>query len=252
MRIGAIIQARTGSTRLPGKLLKPLPYNSEISVLQQVIRRVKRSAIIDDIIIATTENMNDDIIPDIVREEGVKYFRGSEDDVLSRYYFAAKAFQIDLIVRITSDCPCIDYEIIDDITQLAVSTGADYAGNTIKRTFPRGLDVEAIKLPALEKAYFEAKKDYEREHVSDYIYDNPEKFLLKSYIDKTGENHSDIRITIDTYEDYMLVSAIYDYLYNDKNYFNYLDIIKLFNLKPWLYLINKEVKQKKYKESGSY
>ena len=113
MKIGAIIQVRTSSTRLPGKILKELPYNSGITCLEQVIRRLKKSKRLNDIIIATTKEKEDNEIVDIAKKEDVKYFRGSKENVLSRYYFSAKENNIDIIVRITGDYPCIDAGIID-------------------------------------------------------------------------------------------------------------------------------------------
>ena len=115
MKIGAIIQARSSSTRFPAKVLKELPYGSGITVLQQVIRRLKNSNIIDDVIVATTTEREDKNIVKVAQREDIKWFRGSKEDVLSRYYLAAKQNKLDTIVRITSDCPCIDPKIIDSI-----------------------------------------------------------------------------------------------------------------------------------------
>lgn len=171
MNIGMIIQARVGSTRLPNKVLKYLPFDSEITVLAQDIRRVKRSKYLNKIIIATTENSKDDDIVRIAKEENVKFFRGSEKDVLERHYLAAKENKIDVIVRVTSDCPCVDSEIIDMVIyEYLKDDSYDFVATVLQRTFPVGLDVEVIKFSALEKAYKEAKKFYQREHVTDYIY----------------------------------------------------------------------------------
>ena len=141
MKIGAVIQARTSSTRLPGKILKELPFASGTTVLQQVIKRLRKSANLDDIIIATTTESKDWAIIKIAKGEGVKWFRGSKNDVLSRYYFSAKENSLDIIVRITSDCPCIDPALVTSLIKKHMRSKADYTSNTFKRTFPHGLDV---------------------------------------------------------------------------------------------------------------
>jgi len=244
IKIGAIIQARTGSTRLPNKILKPIPYNSDITALQQVIRRVKQSQIIKKIIIATTDKTQDDVIIDIAKKEKVEYFRGSENDVLARYYYAAKENSLDTIVRITSDCPCIDGDLMDRIIEAYCNNDADYVTNTIERTYPRGLDVEVVSFSALEKAHYEAKKDYERDGVCDYIYEHPQEFKLISIKRDDDKDYSNIRITLDTEEDYMMISAVYDYMYDKNNFFSGEDIINLINNKPWLTFFNKEIRHK--------
>ena len=246
MKISAIIQARTTSTRLPKKILKPLPYDSDITVLQQVIRRTKKSNLIDEIIIATTKDKEDDEIIKVSEKENVKWFRGSKENVLERYYLSAKETKADIIVRITSDCPCIDWNIIDKTIAKHIKEKADYTSNTIKRTFPHGLDVEVISFNALEKAYYNATKDFEKEHVCPYIHTtNKEKFKISSLEAPPELFNPDIRITLDTEEDYALLCAVFDYLYYENEFFNAYDIVNLFKRKPWLKTINKKVRQKK-------
>ena len=142
MKIGAIVQARTSSTRLPEKVLLELPYGSGITVLQQVIRRLKASEKINQIIIATTTDDADDKIISIAKKENVQFFRGSKENVLERYYLAAKENDLDVIVRITSDCPCIDTPIVDSIINEHVNSKSDYTSNTLIRTYPDGLDAK--------------------------------------------------------------------------------------------------------------
>ena len=246
MKIAAIIQARISSTRLPGKVLKELPFNSGITCLEQVIRRLKKSKKIDDIVIATTEDKEDNEIVDIAKKEDVKYFRGSKENVLSRYYFAAKKNNIDVVVRITSDCPCIDVDITDLTIDAHINKVADYTSNSLTRTYPHGLDVEVFNFNTLEEAYKNATKYYEKEHVTPYIYKNPQKFKINIVKAPKELYASDIRITLDTEEDYALLCAVFDYLYPKNEYFNAYDIVNLFNKeKPWLKLINKKVVQKK-------
>lgn len=245
MKIGIIIQARCSSTRLPKKILLKLPYGGRCTVLEQVIARCKLSKIADKIIIATTTDKDDDKIVTIAKKNKVSFFRGSKDDVLSRYYGAAKENKIDVVVRITSDCPFVDYKIIDDLIKLFIKQNADYASNTLKRTFPHGLDAEVFTFKALEKAYFKSQKNYEREHVTPYIYNNSDQFKLSCLKAKPPYNRPDIRITVDTKDDYVLTCAVYDYLYKHKKYFGVHEIINLFSKKPWLHLLNKRVLQKK-------
>lgn len=245
MKIAAIIQARTSSTRLPGKVLKELPYNSGITCLEQVIRRLKKSKRLNEIIIATTKETEDNSITNICKKEDVQYFKGSKENVLSRYYFAAKENNIDLIVRITSDCPCIDADITDLTIDDHISKMADYTTNSLVRTYPHGLDVEVFNFDALGKAYKNTTKDYEKEHVTPYINRNPQKFKINIVKAPKELYAPDIRITLDTEEDYALLCAVYDYLYPKNKYFNAYDIVNLFNEKPWLKLINKKIIQKK-------
>ncbi len=245
MKIEAIIQARTSSTRLPGKVLKELPYASGITCLEQVIRRLKKSKRINEIIIATTKDVEDNPIIDISKKENVQCFRSSKENVLSRYYLAAKENNIDLIVRITSDCPCIDAAITDLTIDDHINKMADYTTNSLVRTYPHGLDVEVFNFNALEKAHKNATKDYEKEHVTPYITRNPKIFKINEIKAPQELYAPDIRITLDTEEDYALLCAVFEYLYPKDKYFNAHDIVNLFNQKPWLKLINKKIIQKK-------
>ena len=245
-RVGIIIQARTGSSRLPGKVLKPLPCSSSDTVLSQVIRRCKKSITADLVVVATTTKKEDDTIVEIAEKEGVEYFRGEEKDVLSRYYNAAKHFDIDIVVRITSDCPCIDPQVIDKIVIEHLKYQADYTSNTLERTFPHGLDVEVISFKALEEAYKNAKDPYEREHVCPYIHTtNRNKFKCLNITVEEPFRAPDIRITLDTLDDYILLCVVYDYLYPQNPYFGLKEIVRLFKEKPWLKLINRRVVQKR-------
>ena len=243
MNIGIIIQARTGSNRLPKKVLNKLPINSEITVLEQVIRRVKCSLKTNEIIIATTESSEDDEIINIAKKENVKYFRGSSSDVLSRYYYAAKENKIDIIVRITSDCPCVDFQIIDYLIEELIKLNLDYVSNALENSYPKGLDVEVFKFETLYETFLNGQTSYEKEHVTPYMSDS-KKFKIKNIKANIKLHRPEIRITLDTYEDYMLICAVYDYLYNENIFFKAMDIVDLFDKKPWLNLINNEIIQK--------
>jgi len=244
--VGAIIQARTSSTRLPGKVLLELPYGSGITVLQQVIRRLKQSKKIDTIVVATTEDKSDDAIVDIASREGVSSFRGSKENVLERYYLAAKTFELETIVRITSDCPCIDATVVDTTIDHYITEKADYCSISAARTFPHGLDHEVFSIAVLEMAYKNATKDYEKEHVTPYIYrSNPGAFKICVVDASEDLFNPDIRITIDTEEDYALLCLLFENLYVRNECFDAKDILRIFKEKPWIRFINKKIVQKK-------
>jgi len=243
MNIVCIIQARIGSTRLPGKVLKEICGKT---VLEHDIDRLKRVKNIDEIVIATTTLEKDNVIVNEAKRLGVKIFRGSEENVLSRYYYAAKESNAEVIVRVTSDCPLIDSEITEGIIQYFVDNNSkyDYVSNTIKRTYPRGLDTEVFSSDALKKAFNEATLDSNKEHVTPYIWSNPNIFRLGYFMNNI--DYSDLRWTLDTEEDFELINRIYKHLYIKKNNeFNMNDIIDLYNRYPELREINKNITQKK-------
>ena len=242
MNIVCIVQARTGSTRLPGKVLKKICGET---VLEHVINRLKRVKNINRIVIATTIKKQDDTIVEIAKKSLVGYFRGSEEDVLSRYYYAAKGNSADVVVRITSDCPLIDNEVTEKIIQYYLNNNSkyDYVSNTIDRTYPRGLDTEVFSFDVLERAFNEAESERDREHVTPYIWDNPIMFKLYQY--KNKADYSDLRWTLDTIDDLKLINNIYNKLYYDKgNQFCMEDILNLYKKYPELTSINKNVHQK--------
>lgn len=244
MKIGAIIQARSSSSRLAKKVLKPLPFGSDICVLQQVIRRVLKSELLDEVIVATSTNEEDLDIVEVAKKENVPYYCGSLDNVLERYYNAAVLNDLDVIVRITSDCPCMDSDVIDKIIQNHLDLNADYTSNSLKESFPRGIDVEVINFNVLKRAYLEASENYEKEHVTPFIYKSrPDEFKINLYVQ--NDDNSDIRITLDTPQDYTLLCCVYDNLYDDDNYFSLNDVLELFDKKPWMKSINEEIIQKK-------
>lgn len=245
-KIGCIIQARMGSTRLPGKVMMDLKGET---VLHHVIERVKKSELIDEIVIATTVKEKDNIIVEEAKRNDVKYFRGSEEDVLSRYYHSAVEFGLDAIVRITSDCPLVDPFVIDEVVGLysnnnyfLVTNGG--AGEN-DRTYPRGFDTAIFSFDVLKKAFENANQQYQREHVTPYIYEN---YPDKIYRYKNEKDLSDYRLTLDTPEDYELIKKIYEKLYEGKHDFYLDEIIDFLEKNPELKAINKNIKQKKVKE----
>mgnify|MGYP003340477344 CR=1 FL=1 len=238
MKTVAIIQARMGSTRLRGKVLKPLAGDT---VLGHVVRRVRLAKRLDAICIATTESPGDEPIVTECARLGVGCWRGSEHDVLSRYFDAARAGGADVIVRVTSDCPLFDGALLDEM--LAVfhaSPGLDYLSNVQARRFPRGLDAEVFTFAALTRAHREATRQHEREHVTPYFYQHPELFSLHSFVG--NEDLSAHRWTLDTPEDWQFVEAVYAALGAD---FTTADVLKLLKARPELAKLNAHVEQKK-------
>ncbi|MCQ4088800.1 glycosyltransferase family protein [Saccharibacillus sp. JS10] len=242
MRTVAIIQARMGSTRLPGKVMKTL---IDRTVLGHVIGRCQAIPSIDEVIVATSSLIEDEMIVKEAQKYGVAYYKGSLDHVLSRYYNAAKTAQADSIVRITSDCPLLDPDVSDRIIQRFLEGGHDYVSSGLSNTFPRGLDTEVFTFEALERAYREATVEYEFEHVTPYLYQHPELFRVEGYANEM--NQSQYRLTLDTEEDWNLISEIYRLLYQGK-IFGWSEIYELFGKRPDLPLINANVVQKKLGE----
>jgi spore coat polysaccharide biosynthesis protein SpsF len=244
VKVVAIIQARMGSTRLPGKVLRTLGTKS---VLAHVICRVRSADKVDETIVATTDNSSDDAIEEEAGRWGAGVFRGSEEDVLSRYHGAAAVAKADLIVRVTSDCPLIDPEVIDEMVArfealVKSDDRPDYLSNTVRRTYPRGLDVEIITFSALDKAFREANKPSEREHVTPYIWGHPDKFRLEGYA--SSDDFSRFRWTLDTAEDWSLLTRIFQQLDSGAAFFPTSNVIALFESQPELVKLNESVVQK--------
>jgi len=249
MKISCIIQARVGSTRLPKKVLIPIQGKE---ILIHVLERVLRSKKINEVIVATTTNPNDEQIVKLIQEHyspkvkalKVKAFRGSEKDVLDRYYQAAKETNADIVIRITSDCPLIDWNLIDQIIIEFQNGEYDYVSNVLdKRTYPRGLDVECFSFAVLEKLWNICRQKREREHVTTYLRENRNLFRTKNI--EQNQDLSYLRWTVDEEDDLRLIKMIYDELYPNKPDFNTKDILTLIKKEPKLANINKHVEQKK-------
>lgn len=236
--VTAIIQAHMGSTRLPGKVLMDLGGEP---MLSRVVKRTMRAQKIDKVIVATTTKPQDEVIVDLCRSEGWLWFCGSEEDVLDRYYQTAKKYGSDIVVRITSDCPLIEPEIIDLVIDEFLKSQADYASNSFApRTYPRGLDTEVISFAALKRAWQEDKNPAWREHVTPYIYRHPDKFKLCAV--RNDRDYSYLRWTVDTAQDLELVRKIYEHFGNDR--FSWQEVITLLQKYPEWLKINKDVMQK--------
>jgi spore coat polysaccharide biosynthesis protein SpsF len=236
-RVVAIIQARMGSSRLPGKVLADIHGQT---MLWRVVQRTQAAETLDDVVVATTTEAADDAIAAFCEEHGARCFRGSEDDVLDRYYQAAIRHNAHAIVRITSDCPLIDPEIIDKTVRAFLGEQADYASNTVVRTYPRGLDTEVVTFKALELVWREAHQSYQRAHVTPYIYENPRRFRILSV--PGHEDYSAYRWTVDTLEDLAFVRAVYSRFGGAM--FLWRDVADLMEKEPELIEINRSAEQK--------
>ncbi len=240
MKVVAIIQARMGSTRLPGKVMRMLVDHT---VLYHVVSRVIKVKNVDQVIVATTDSPQDGPICEEAQKAGASVFRGDEQDVLGRYYKAAVSVDADIIIRITSDCPLIDPDIISRMLEFYQQNNYDYVSNTLSRTFPRGLDVEIFRFDALEKAFHSASAPEEREHVTPYLYRHPTEFSLFDY--RSEENHSEYRWTLDTIEDWELIQTLYQHLYEGNRIFGLKETLEFIQRNPQVSQINAHVEQKK-------
>jgi spore coat polysaccharide biosynthesis protein SpsF len=242
LRIVVIIQARMGSSRLPGKVLKDIDGKP---MLVRVAERASRARLVNLVGIATTVNEGDDSIVDLCHQQGYPVFRGSEFDVLDRFYQAANQFQADVIVRLTADCPVIDPQLIDQSIQEYLDTGVDFVATRLpppwKRTYPIGLDVEVCSMVGLERAWKEAVQPYEREHVMPYLYDREGRFQIS--ILNNDVDYSFMRWTVDTQEDLVLIRRIFEH-FPGRDDFSWLEIIDLYQKAPELADINANVRHK--------
>jgi spore coat polysaccharide biosynthesis protein SpsF len=240
MNIVCIVQARMGSTRLPGKIMKDVAGES---MLERCLNRLKRCVTLDRIVIATTELARDDVVVDWCGRRHADCFRGNEDDVLDRYYRAAKEYAADVVVRVTSDCPLIDPALTDDVVKFFVDAqpDADYVSNSLPQpTYPIGLNVEVMTFQALERAWRDDGNPAWREHVTPYIYLNPSLFRCAGYAH--SEDYSYMRWTVDTPEDLILVNKIYGHFGHDR--FTWTDVLKVLQEKSDWIEINRHIKQK--------
>jgi len=231
-KVLAIIQARMGSSRLPGKVLLPLENKS---VLEHVVERTKKSKHIHQVVVATTVAEGDDPVYELMREKKIPIFRGSECDVLDRYYQCALAFGADHVVRITADCPLIDPEVIDRVVEAHLQHGNDYTSNVLTPTFPDGEDVEIMKMEVLKEAWEKASLASQREHVTQYII-HEERYCKENIVHE--ENLGSLRWTLDTADDFLLIRRIYEALYVGDPCFNMKQVLSLLEEKPDLLQLN--------------
>jgi spore coat polysaccharide biosynthesis protein SpsF len=236
----AIVQARMTSTRLPGKVLHKVLGKPMLSIQLERIRQVSQ---IGMVVVATTDNAADDAIEKVAGMENVAIFRGSENDVLSRFHEAANVFDADVIVRLTGDCPLIDPDIIAHVikTFLDSRNGCHFVTNAIPRSYPAGLDVECFSKSALETANAEATECYDREHVTPYFYKHPYRFKARSVI--CDKDLSKERWTLDEPSDFELIKKIIEGLYEQNPKFRMYDILSFLNAHPDLRALNSMVRE---------
>jgi spore coat polysaccharide biosynthesis protein SpsF (cytidylyltransferase family) len=238
MKITAIVQARMGSTRFPGKVLMDL---GGWTVLARVLRRLVRASRLHEIVVATTDAGSDDEIVTECARLKVFCFRGSEHDVLERYLRTAEQFRSDLIVRITADCPLIDPEVVDEVVAACITRDVDLSCNDVPHTFPRGLDVAAFTIETLRRIQDIADQPNHREHVTALVYQRPD--IFKTYLVKGERDVSRLRWTIDTPEDLQLTRAIYAHFEN-RDDFGWREALDLVDSHPELAEINAHIAQK--------
>ncbi|MBN1688183.1 MAG: glycosyltransferase family protein [Candidatus Omnitrophica bacterium] len=231
-----ILQARTSSSRLSEKVLKPL---LGVPMLLRQIERLKRSRRIDKLIVATSELQDDDPIEKICQKESIDCFRGSLDDVLDRFYQAAQKTQARQIVRLTGDCPLADPGLIDQIIEFHLRGGYDYTSNAFEPTYPDGLDAEVLTYSCLKRMWKEAALKSEREHVTAFIYHHKEKFRIGNF--KSPIDYSRLRWTVDESEDFELITKIYEALYFRNPEFDWQDVLNWLKRHPEMTKINEHV-----------
>lgn len=216
----AILQARITSTRLPGKVLKDIIGKP---MLIHEVERIRNSKLIDKIVVATSCDKSDDILVKVCQKYNIDVFRGNLDNVLERYYYCAREYKADSIVRLTGDCPVIDWEIIDKVIQLHLKEHNDYTSNTVECTYPDGLDVEVMSYETLKKVYMNAKLPSELEHVTKYIYNHSNLFKIGCLKNET--DLSKFRLTVDQSEDLEVIKLIFEYFHNRKDKFLLNDVV---------------------------
>lgn len=233
--IGAIIQARLSSSRLPGKVLKPILGRP---MLELQLERIQRIEGLDNVIVATSDRDEDTAIADLCTKLGVSCFRGDLDDVLARFYHCAKENKLEHIIRLTGDCPILDPTIVSELIEYYQHGEFDYCNNFEACTYPDGLDCEIFSFAALEQAFRLAKKPSEREHVTPYIRNHPD--LNKGEI-KGDEDISHLRWTVDNPEDFELITAVYENLYQNNPSFDTAAVLALIEKRPDLATINTHI-----------
>ena len=239
----AILQARVGSSRLHGKVLKEVLGKP---LIQYEIERIKRSKKIDKLVLATSDREEDKQFISVAGNSEIESFSGSENDVLDRYYQCARLYNPDAVVRLTGDMPIHDPDVIDKVITIYEQNQVDCVSNTYETSYPDGLDTEVMKMSALETAYKEATLPSEREHVTPYIYNNANSYgkrLFKMLVVKNGVDYSHLRWTIDEEADFLLIKEIIEELYPSNPCFTWIDVISLLAKRPELLNINNKIER---------
>ena len=237
-KIVTVVQARTGSSRLPGKVTKEILGRS---LLMRMVERVQASALKGCVVVATTTDKEDDAIESICSDNRILCYRGSALDLLDRHYQAGKWQEADAVVKIPSDCPLIDPRVIDKVLQYYLDNDFDYVSNLHPATYPDGNDVEVMSFATLETAWRDANKDFEREHTTPYLWEHPDKFSIGNVVWGSGLDYSmSHRFTIDYAEDFVFIKTIYESLYPKNPNFGLQDILELLRTNPQIAAINEK------------
>lgn len=247
-KICAIVQARQSSSRLPGKALIDICGKP---ALQRVIERLREAKLLDDVIVATTENEADDVIIELCEKLGCSYFRGSENDVLDRVLNAARQFNVDVIVEITADCPLIDWNHVNTLITMHTNCDYDMTTNVLKRTFPRGYDIRIFDTSALERVNNEVDNLIDRQHVSTWMYLNPkgsQGYDVQNWPAPQWQNRPDIEVTLDTPEDLELIRWLYEYGKEYRMDMTCEQVINAIDAYPHIYSKVKKIARKDYYE----
>lgn len=237
----ATVEARMASSRLPGKILKNILGKSS---LERLVERVRRSRLIDEVVVATTINPQDDAVETWAKKTAVSFYRGSEEDVLLRVLEAAKAFQADIIVELTGDCPLLDPVLIDQVIEKYLHSDYDYVSNNKERSYARGFDAQVFSVKVLDEVSRLTKDPADHEHVSLYIYEHPERYKLFTLWAPERLHAPDLRLCVDTPEDFFVVESIYKALYPKKPDFDAEEIMNFIKQHPEIAQVNSVVKQK--------
>lgn len=237
----AIIEARMSSTRLPGKVLRPILGRPMLALL---VERLQCAEQLDGVVVATTVNPSDDPVETLTRKLGVGCFRGSEEDVLDRVLQAANAFAAEVIVEITGDCPLVESAKVDEMLSSFMKMSIDFMANRLDGSYPDGLGLRIFKKELLQKIDHLTKDPVDREHVTLYIWDHPELFSIHHFNNRLNPKYWDLRLTVDTSEDFDLISKIFEELYPANRNFGLPEIIDLLERKPEMLDINQHITAK--------
>lgn len=237
-KIICVVQARVNSSRLPGKILLSI-YNK--SLLRHLLERLKKLKEIDDLFVATTKNKEDDLVSKIAKDTKVKIYRGDENNVLKRFYNCSKNNSSNIIIRITADCPLIDIKYVEELLYFFKNSNFDYVSNVGTNYLPDGFHCEIFSFKSLAKTYRLAKSRFDKEHVTSFIWSNPKLFSVYSYKGKKLKNYSKkVRLTIDYFEDYILIKKIFEKLYKKNKFFSLEKILSFLKKNNSLLQINKK------------
>lgn len=242
MKIVATVEARLASSRLPGKVLKPILGRPMLALL---VERVRRARTVNEVVVATTTQPPDEAIVQCAVEAGARAFRGSEEDVLDRVLSAAEANGADVIIELTGDCPFVDPGIIDQAVEIYLTGEYDYVSNVVERTYPRGLDTQVFSTATLRLVSQSTRDPADREHVSLHIYEHPDRFRLGHFHAPPELSHPEWRWTVDTPEDFDMVRRVYEALYPENPSFRSADVVRYLLEHPDVASLNQRVLQKR-------